>query len=70
MSELTFEAAYLPGLGRPALRIGGTNHTLTIDSAETLIAELQHAVLRARIDERNTVLRVRAPLSSSPASEV
>lgn len=69
MSELTFEGAYLPGLGRPALRIGGTNHTMTIESAEQLIAELQHAVLRARIDERNAVFRVRAPLSSSSASE-
>lgn len=70
MTDHTIEAAYLPGLGRPALRIGDVTYTRTIEQMEQLITEMQHAVLRARIDERNCLTRVRAPSPRSPASEV
>lgn len=57
MSALPIHACYLPGLCAPALTIHAQNHTLSIDQAEALIAELQLAVVQARIAAKHAIER-------------
>lgn len=63
MTAPSIIAVYLPGLGSPALCVDQYTHAMSVEVMESLIAEMQFAVLRARIDakKRSTAQRLVTP---------
>lgn len=52
MTAPTLTAQYIPGLGLPAICVDQHTHTLDIEAADKIVADLAYAVLRARIDAK------------------
>lgn len=67
MSPLIISASFLPGLRSPALTIDAQSYTLSIEAADELILQLQHANLQARIAAKRLAER---SLLRSPDAEV